>query len=263
MDIDYPKTVVQGGIYPITVSGKRIVSVTGTFARGRVHLIPTGAPGVFSGLIGVHIVAAAGERPLVIVATGPDGTTESSIVSITVQEGEFPTESLSVDEKFVVYDETTEERIRKEGREMKRVIHRETPSRLWSEPFVCPCAGPITGRFGLTRYFNGTRSFPHTGIDISANTGETVTAANDGTVALIQDSYMGGLTLLIDHGQGLYTAYCHLSCALVKEGDIVGRGESVARVGATGRVTGAHLHFGVFLNHHIVNPDDLLNRRFR
>jgi murein DD-endopeptidase MepM/ murein hydrolase activator NlpD len=192
-----------------------------------------------------------------------DGEVESTIVPIAVEEGAFPTESLAVDEKFVAYDDATRERIREEGRRMRRVIRKETPRRLWSEPFVTPCAGPISGKFGLTRYFNGTRSFPHTGIDISANTGEPVAAANDGIVALVQDSYLGGLTLLIDHGQGLYTAYCHLSAVLVKEGDTVRRGRPVALVGATGRVTGAHLHFGVFLNHHVVNPDDLLERPFR
>jgi len=168
-----------------------------------------------------------------------------------------------VEEKFVTYDEATTERILRENREMRAVIRRETPARLWSEPFIVPCAGPISGRFGLTRYFNGKRSFPHTGIDISANTGETVAAANDGTVALVMDSYLGGLTLLIDHGQGLYTSYCHLSGVLVKEGDPVSRGLPVALVGATGRVTGAHLHFGVFLNHHVVNPADLTDMNFR
>jgi murein DD-endopeptidase MepM/ murein hydrolase activator NlpD len=263
LDIDFPKTVQQGGIYPITVSGEEIVSVTGTFANGGVYLDPTGVPGVFSGLIGVHVVASAGDKPLIIVATMRDGRVESSIVHITVRETKFPTESLAVDERFVVYDEAIRERMKRESREMKAVLRREAPRRLWSEPFVVPCAGPISGEFGLTRYFNGTRSFPHAGIDICANTGETVRAANDGRVALIQDSYMGGITLLIDHGQGLYTSYCHLSGVLVTVGDVVRRGEPVALVGATGRVTGAHLHFGVFLNHHIVNPNGLLNGRFQ
>ena len=180
----------------------------------------------FLGLIGVHIVASAEEKPLVIVATMRDGRIESSIVHITVQETEFPIESLTVDNKFVAYDDAIGQRIFRENRELKGVINRETSRRLWSEPFVVPCAGPITGRFGLTRNFNGTRSFPHTGIDISANTGETVIAANDGKVALILDSYMGGLILLIDHGQGLYTSYCHLSGVLVKVGDTVSRGET-------------------------------------
>jgi murein DD-endopeptidase MepM/ murein hydrolase activator NlpD len=263
MDIDYPKTVVRGGIYQITVSDREIVSIAGTFARGGMHLNPSEIPGVFYGLIGVHIAASAGEKPLVIVATLRDGRTESSIVHITVQETEFPMESLAVDNKFVDYDDVTKERIRRENAEFSDIINRETPCRLWSEPFVVPCMGPISGSFGLTRYFNGIRSFPHMGIDIGANTGETVTAANDGKAVLIQDSYMAGLNLLIDHGQGLYTSYCHLSGVLVKVGDTVYRGKPVALVGATGRVTGAHLHFGVFLNHHIVNPNDLLNRRFR
>jgi len=262
MDIDSPDTVVPGGIYRVTVSGDDIVSVTGTFSRGKVYLNPTGASGVFSGIIGIHI-AATGENPLVIVAATRDGRTKSAIVPVTVREEAFPAESLSVEEKFVTYDEPTRQRIRRENRQMKAVIRTETPRRLWSEPFTIPCAGPITGSFGLTRYFNGERSFPHTGIDISANTGETVTAANDGKAALILDSYMGGLTLLIDHGQGLYTSYCHLSGVLVTVGDTVTRGKPVALVGATGRVTGAHLHFGVFLNHHVVNPNDLLNRHFR
>jgi hypothetical protein len=261
--IDYPIVVDRGGIYVITVSGdENVSSVKGVFSKRNVCFNPTGAPGVFSGLLGVHIVASTGKEPLVIIGTTRNGKTESYMIYLTVRETSFSVESLSVDDKFVAFDGATKERIHRENAELSDAISIETPQRLWTKPFIKPCLGPITGTFGLTRFFNGKPSFPHMGIDISANTGEPVTASNDGKVALILDTYMGGLTLLIDHGQGLYTFYCHLSGVLVRVGDTVRQGKPVALVGATGRVTGAHLHFGVFLNHHLVNPDELINKRF-
>jgi murein DD-endopeptidase MepM/ murein hydrolase activator NlpD len=127
---------------------------------------------------------------------------------------------------------------------------------------MMPLIGPITGGFGLIRYINGDPSSSHAGLDIGAVSGTQVLAANDGKVALVMDMFFSGLSLFIDHGQGLYTMYFHLSDVLVKEGDVVKRGEKIALVGATGRVTGPHLHFAVRLNTNKVNPYGLVDKRF-
>lgn len=107
--------------------------------------------------------------------------------------------------------------------------------------FIWPLVGPITGVYGSQRIFNGVPKQPHFGMDIAAPTGTLVKAPAGGKVTLAKDLYFSGWTLLIDHGQGLSSAFLHLNQILVKEGDTVQQGEVIAEVGATGRVTGAHL----------------------
>jgi len=130
-------------------------------------------------------------------------------------------------------------------RELVDGVHQrahETP-RLWHEPFVRPRSSAVTGRFGVARVFNGVLRSRHLGVDFAGRRGAPVQAANRGVVALVADLYLSGTTVLIDHGAGLVTGYLHLSRALVAVGDTVGRGQLIGYVGASGRVTGPHLHW--------------------
>lgn len=111
----------------------------------------------------------------------------------------------------------------------------------FAEGFIWPLEGPVTGVYGSQRIFNGVPKQPHFGMDIAAPTGTLVKAPAGGKVTLARDLYYSGWTLLIDHGQGLSSAFLHLNQVLVKEGDLVKQGDTIAEVGATGRVTGAHL----------------------
>jgi murein DD-endopeptidase MepM/ murein hydrolase activator NlpD len=111
----------------------------------------------------------------------------------------------------------------------------------FAEGFIWPLVGPISGVYGSQRIFNGVPKQPHFGLDIAAPTGTLVKAPAGGKVTLAKDLYYSGWTLLIDHGQGLSSAFLHLNQVLVKEGVVVKQGDVIAEVGATGRVTGAHL----------------------
>ena len=124
---------------------------------------------------------------------------------------------------------------------------------------ISPCVGPRSDSFGKRRFFNGQSRNPHSGLDIAAAEGMPVVAAAAGRVIDAQDYFFSGNTVIVDHGQGLLTLYAHLSAIDVAVGDRVAQGTPLGKVGATGRVTGAHLHFSVFLNTVAVDPGLLLD----
>ncbi|MBW8369018.1 MAG: M23 family metallopeptidase [Arenimonas sp.] len=183
--------------------------------------------------------------PLQVAVRRPDGG--SQVVSIAVTPRDWPIERVNgVPPKTVSPPPAIAERIRREQAQVVQARERDDARADFAQAFAWPVTGRISGRFGNQRVYNGSPGSPHSGMDIAAPTGTPVLSPAAGVVTLVApDFYLTGGTLLIDHGHGISSNFLHLSRIDVKVGDRVAQGQAVARVGATGRATGPHLHWGM------------------
>jgi murein DD-endopeptidase MepM/ murein hydrolase activator NlpD len=162
---------------------------------------------------------------------------------------------LTVGKQFVEPSAEQIKRANEERQKLRDIFERVTPERLWDGKFRIPLEGVTTGsNFGKRRILNGNPGSPHSGTDFPAATGTPVHAAQRGRVVLAEELFFAGNTVVVDHGLGVYTFYGHLSEIGVKVGDALEAGAVLGRVGATGRVTGPHLHWGLTVERARVNP---------
>lgn len=185
------------------------------------------------------------------------------LLRLAVDSGRYRRERLRVAPKFAAKpDSALAARLAREAARASAVSRAalETPM-LWRTPFMAPRPSRITSAFGNLRTFNGQTVSWHNGTDYAGAVGTPVRAANRGVVRVTGAFYLGGNVVYLDHGAGLTTAYLHLSRTLVAEGDTVERGAVIGRTGATGRVTGPHLHFIARLGGITVDPLTLIGRR--
>lgn len=169
-----------------------------------------------------------------------------------------PVQSLRVDKKYVDPPAAVRERIRKDREKVGRALDSFSPEAAWTLPLARPVPGSVSSLFGLRRVFNGQPRGVHRGLDLRGATGTPIRACAAGRVVLADDLYFSGNAVYIDHGQGVFTAYLHMSRTLVRQGERVRRGQVIGRVGATGRVTGPHLHLSLIVLGQAVDPQPLL-----
>jgi murein DD-endopeptidase MepM/ murein hydrolase activator NlpD len=180
-------------------------------------------------------------------------------LALTVEHKEFPEERLSVAPGYVNPPADVERRLQAERAKLAAVYRaREAPLEL-DTPFVRPVEGPPTSIFGMRRFFNDEPRSPHPGLDLRAATGTPVHCSGPGRVALAENLYYSGNTVIVDHGGGLFTLYAHLSEILVEEGSAARAGQLIGKAGATGRVTGPHLHWGAKIGDRPFDPTALLD----
>ena len=213
-------------------------------------------------ILGVDLDTKAGEHKASVMLTMEDGRVEQREAFIKVVAKKYPTTQLKVEDKYVELNKTDLARANRETKETEAIYAAITKEMLWSEPFAIPVEGETGGtNFGHRRVFNGQPRAPHAGADLRARTGTPVHAANRGRVVLAKNLFFTGNTVILDHGLGIYSLYAHLSRIDVKPGDIVSNGQLVGLSGATGRVTGPHLHWGMRVQGARVDPFTLVDVR--
>jgi murein DD-endopeptidase MepM/ murein hydrolase activator NlpD len=214
---------------------------------------------VWRALLGIDLELKPDPYPLTLTAKSEAAEEISCSATIDVQEGKFASESLKVAPNFVTPDPEQLARAEAERQRLRAIFATITPERLWDGNFHYPLAGVTTGgNFGKRRILNGTPGNPHSGVDFPAPAGTPVYAAQRGRVVLAEALYFSGNTVVIDHGLGLYTLYAHFESISVQPGDLVDTGALLGKVGATGRVTGPHLHWGATINRARTNPLQLI-----
>lgn len=157
------------------------------------------------------------------------------------------THKLTVAPKYVEPPKELQERLQKERATTKKILATVSPDAAWQLPFTRPVKGTISGSFAARRVFNEKPRSPHLGTDMRGAVGTPILAMADGVVLLAKEHYYSGNAVWIDHGQGVISMYGHMSKFAVKEGDIVKQGQKIGEVGATGRVTGPHLHLSLYI----------------
>ncbi len=181
-------------------------------------------------------------------------------IALHVEQGNYKKETLKVNSKKVNPPKSEQNRIWKEYLESKKIYATFTKKRYWSKPFLLPLNSKITSVYGNARVYNGSLKGFHSGTDFRAPTGTKLKTVNDGVVVVASRRYYSGNAVIIDHGEGIYSSYSHMSKIAVKVGQKVKRGEVLGLSGATGRVTGPHLHFSIIIDSKKIDPLDFIQK---
>jgi murein DD-endopeptidase MepM/ murein hydrolase activator NlpD len=214
------------------------------------------SPTEWRALVGIDLDVKPASYDIAVEAG--QSAAEQAIYRVVVAPKKFATRELTVDPAFVNPSADAQVRIQTDAERLNLVWASSSPVRLWSGNFVRPVAAAANSAFGTRSVFNGEPRNPHGGADFSSLAGTPVVSPNAGRIVIAADLYFTGNTVVIDHGLGLFSLFAHLQSMDVKEGDTVITGLVVGKVGATGRVTGPHLHWTVRVNDARVDPMSLL-----
>ena len=255
-----PAALRTGDAALLTVEASHPLLTLEGEAFGRpVPFWPAKGERYWQGLLGVGLDVSAGTYDLALHAISRQGAPVEARMPLVIDERHFETRRLRVAERFVDPPLAESRRIAREASLLAETFGQSDPARLWRGLFALPVAGPPTSSFGRRTVMNGEPRGQHRGTDFRAAEGTPVWAPNAGLVALAADLYFTGNTIILDHGLGLFSVFAHLARMTVREGTFVSRGDLVGEAGATGRVTGPHLHWAVRLGEAALDPLSLMS----
>jgi murein DD-endopeptidase MepM/ murein hydrolase activator NlpD len=250
--------VAAGSPELIRVDASSAASIEGEWLGRKIEFFLGPGGRAWFALVGIDVEAAAGPSTLHVTAREGEGRIIDLSRTVEIHPAHYRTGSLTVAPKFVEPDAASLEQIKAEVELKAKIFAASAALPLWSSSFRAPVAAPSTDSFGTRRMFNGKLASIHKGMDFHAASGTPVHAANAGVVVLARPLYYEGNCVVIDHGLGLYTISMHLSRIDVKEGQSVSAGGRIGLSGATGRVTGPHLHWAVRWRDAYLDPAKLL-----
>lgn len=253
------RTMEQGELIVVTIKTTTAAERVMVSAFGReTKAFRDQDPLTWRALIGIDLDQKPDKYTVKIEVSSGSGKSAGFDQSVTVLPHAFPTRTLTVDDAYVNPPAEVTERIAREAEELAKLWTESSPERLWSGTFERPVPQESNSAFGSRSVFNGQARSPHSGADFLSPAGTPIHAPNAGRVMLARDLYFSGNTVIIDHGLGLFSQFAHMSKIGVEPGQTVTSGQVVGEVGATGRVTGAHLHWAVRLTGARIDPLSLL-----
>lgn len=248
-------SLVSGGLVLITIRA-------GEMERPRVVWLDRDVPLIYHvetsswrGFLAADLNQKAGLYQVVVGGESPETT---NYYPVEVLKKDYGVRVLKLPRSKVELSDAALKRARREAAEVKALWNAECRTPLWNDGFILPVVNPLVGSFGKRSIINQRKRHPHSGVDIRGKIGDAVRAMHSGEVVLVADHFFTGKSVYLDHGGCIFSMYFHLDDILVEKGRKVEKGQIIGTVGATGRVTGPHLHWGVRVNNARVNPLSLV-----
>lgn len=247
-----PSAVESGGVALLRWEGVSPSLAVARFNERVIYLYPTESGA--AALLGTDVELPAGDYPVTVAVVDHRGDTSFHRTELVVRRTSRPVERLTLPKAMVEPDDPAIlERIGSERRVLTELFGRQDHPALW-KTFSLPVGDPVSSPFGLRRILNGKPRSPHSGVDFRSSQGTPIRAAADGIAVFAGDLYYTGNTVVLDHGEGLYTLYAHLAAMDCHLGERLEAGDILGRVGSSGRSTGPHLHWGSKLRGDRIDP---------
>ncbi|MGE0360524.1 MAG: M23 family metallopeptidase [Vicinamibacterales bacterium] len=251
------RALAPGEVVALAAAAPAAVTAVRTVWRDRAVPFQRGTDGRWHALIGIDVEETPGPRSVRVVGVRPGASELVAVHTFTVAPKQWRTRRLTVARRFVTPPASALPRIREETALLNALFRSPPTARQWDGAFARPVEGVAVSGFGVRSILNGQPRGPHNGADFAAGTGTPIVAPAAGRVVYARPFYYSGNTVILDHGAGVLSTMAHLSAFDVAEGDVVARGDLLGKVGATGRVTGPHLHWAVRVLGARVDPESL------
>lgn len=263
LSLEAPEKVARGDAFLAKAFSDKPLETFTFYWRGRNHSVAAEPDGNGGSTASILLPAPLDEKSARLrlgVAAGSKGPGDVG-AEVTFFDRKRPTQKLTVDRKYVSPPASEKARIERDREKVRKTLAASDSGKKWELPFKRPVPGTVSSDFGLKRVFNGEPRSVHRGLDLRGPEGSPIYACADGRVALVDNLYYSGNTVYVDHGDGVFTAYLHMSQPKVEPGQIIRKGDLVGLVGSTGRVTGPHLHLSLIVQGQSVDPAPLLEER--